>query len=141
MKTLIWFARIVVGGVFIAASVHKIADPASFSLSIFRYQLVPHGAVNLLAIFLPWVELVAGIAVIAAPRLRLGAALLILGMLAVFTAGIAGALYRGIDISCGCFTSNPKSGHVGWLSLLRNTVLFALGLLALRPTSDFSPRR
>jgi len=132
-KLLVWAARIVVGGVFIAASVHKIADPEGFAVAIFRYQLVPHGAINLLAVFLPWVELLAGVAVIAAPRFRDGAAILIVGMLAVFMFGIANALHRGIDISCGCFTSSPSSGRVGWLSLLRNAVLIALGLIATRP--------
>jgi uncharacterized membrane protein YphA (DoxX/SURF4 family) len=133
-KTAIWAARVILGGVFVAASVHKIADPESFAVSIFRYQLVPHAAINVLAILLPWVELLAGIALIAAPRLRTGAVILLAGMLAVFMLGIAQAMYRGIDISCGCFTSKPSSGHVSWLSLARNAALIALGFLAVRPS-------
>ena len=111
--------------VFAAAAFPKILQPAEFALAIFRYQLVPYDLVNLLAVFLPWLELVCALALILGCRWRQGALWLLLLMLIVFTTAIGINLYRGIDIACGCFSVNAAQGHLGWLSLLRNTVLMA----------------
>ena len=116
----------IVGLVFAAAAVPKITHPAEFALAIYRYQLVPHVAINVLAVFLPWLELICAAALLFRPRLRPGALVLILLMLAVFTTAISINLYRGIDIACGCFSVNAAKGHLGWLSLVRNATLITI---------------
>ena len=132
-RILTWLARIAVGGLFVAASIHKIVDPEAFARSIYNYQLVPGDFINAMAIVLPWLELVCGMALIAAPPLRRGAALWILLLLIVFTAGIASAMARGIDIACGCFSSTPVEGeHVNWFNLLRNACLIFLCGICLK---------
>ncbi len=115
----------VLGLVFAAAAVPKITHPAEFALAVYRYQLVPHDAINVLAVFLPWLEVVCAAALLFRPRLRTGALVLVLLMLAVFTTAISINLYRGIDIACGCFSVNAAKGHLGWLSLVRNAALIA----------------
>lgn len=117
--------RWILAAVFLAAALPKIAQPGEFALSVFRYQIVPHGAVNAVAVFLPWLELVCALALIAAPSLRRGALALLLGMLAVFTAAIAFNLYRGIDIACGCFSVGESGGHIGAWNIARNIALIA----------------
>ena len=56
--------RLVVGVVFIYASYYKIVEPASFARSIWYYHMVPGSLINLMALFLPWLELVCGLCLI-----------------------------------------------------------------------------
>ncbi len=130
-----WVAAIILAVVFAAAALPKIANPADFALAIYRYQLPGAGLINPLAILLPWVELAVAGAILI-PRLRPGASLLLLLMLAGFTAGIVSALHRGLDIACGCFTVNPEAKHAGLLSIVRNILLLACAAwLAIRSMS------
>jgi uncharacterized membrane protein YphA (DoxX/SURF4 family) len=102
-----WLAlglRWYLGVVFIAASLHKIAHPQSFALTIATYDILPLVLVNPMAIVLPYVEVVAGVMLIVGLRVR-AAALLVLAMMVVFTIAVALALAQGIDASCGCFAA------------------------------------
>ena len=125
LNALTWAARLALGAIFIYASWHKLELPADFALDIFHYQLLPGVFINALALVLPWLELLSGIALIIAPRLRHGAAILILGMLVVFTTGIVIDLFRGIDVTCGCFSSGGKGQHIGLLKVLENLSMIA----------------
>lgn len=134
----------VVGLVFAAAAVPKILQPADFAVAIYRYQLMPHATINALAVFLPWLEILCAAALLFVPRLRSGAFVLVILMLLVFTTAISINLYRGIDIACGCFSVNAAKGHLGWLSLVRNTALLLASAWALRATlqaDDSPPKR
>lgn len=117
-------SRAVLAAVFVGAAIAKINDPAAFALSVFRYRLLPSAAVNAVALFLPFVELLCGALLVAGRgRMRAAAALLVSGMLLVFTAAIALNLLRGIDIACGCFTTDPAAGTAGGWNILRNLAL------------------
>lgn len=122
--------RLLVGGIFIYAGSVKIADPHGFARSIFNYHLVGDQLVNASALLLPWLEVITGFALILVPRLRRGASAWILAMLAVFTAAVAISLYRGLDISCGCFSTNPDAGGVGWRKVAENIGLMALAVIS-----------
>ncbi|MCX6996385.1 MAG: DoxX family protein [Kiritimatiellaeota bacterium] len=124
-------SRWIVGLVFLAACLPKLAAPQALALAIFRYHLLPHGMVNAAAILLPWLELTAAVALLLAPAYRRAAARLLLGLLAAFTAAIALDLHRGLDIACGCFSLAPGVGRAGAGSLLRNAVLMTLAALAI----------
>ena len=58
---------------------------------------------------------------------RRGAALICGGLLLVFLAAIATALFRGLDISCGCF--NTDGGHAVGLDLMWRDFLLLLACL------------
>jgi len=119
-------ARLYLGWVFLMACVHKVAHPEIFALDIAAYDFLPTELVNLLAIILPWVELVTGVMIVVGFRAR-AAALLMLLMLISFIIPLASALSRGLDLSCGCFApgvgeSDPISGWTlvrdgGWVLL------------------------
>ncbi|OQW96500.1 MAG: hypothetical protein BWK77_04445 [Verrucomicrobia bacterium A1] len=129
-----WIApacRLIVAAVFIAAGIPKILEPHAFAIAVFRYQMLPFSLVNLMAIFLPWIELVAGIALLS-PRSRGGAAAIILAMLIVFTVAIAVSQARGINIACGCFSVDPDAKHIGWWNLARNVGLIAMTVVGWR---------
>ncbi len=126
MRWLSLLCRLAVGGVFIWASLDKLAHPAEFAKAIHHYRLVPYALLHPLALLLPAVEMVAGLALVAGWRRR-GAALLCLGMLAVFMIAIGAALARGLDISCGCF--NTDGGHGVGMDLFWRDLLLLLACL------------
>jgi putative oxidoreductase len=119
-------ARWYVGVLFVGACLHKIADPRSFAVDVATYDILPLALVNVTAIVLPWVELVAGSMLLAGWRAR-AAALLVFGMMLVFIAALVVALARGLDMSCGCFASQGANED----PISRLTVLRDLGWLAL----------
>ena len=126
MRWLALLCRLAVGGIFVYASLDKLAHPDAFAVAVHHYRLVPIPLLHVFAGLLPVVEIVTGIALIAGFRVR-GAALLSALMTLVFTVAIATALARGLDISCGCF--NTDGGHgVGMSLLIRDVVLLALCL-------------
>lgn len=129
MNRLRFLARLLFGGVFIAASLSKIADPALFAQYVDGYRILPAILVNPVALILPWVELLGGAALVVGVLSR-GAAI-ILNILAVgFLAALGHAWWHGLDISCGCFTLGEKGGDL-LLSLVRDGGVLLLGLLAL----------
>ena len=126
MKAIAWLLRLGVGGLFAWAGVLKLRDPAAFATDIANYQLfpalAPWGAATL-----PLIELVLGLALILAPSAwRRGAALATAGLMAVFTAGIAQAVARGIRIECGCF--GGASGPVTSWTIARDLALLAAAI-------------
>jgi uncharacterized membrane protein YphA (DoxX/SURF4 family) len=125
MKAATMICRLILAAIFLWASVPKIIDPHEFAVAVFRYQILPDPTINLMAIFLPWIELVAAIAILI-PRTSAAAAAIFLGLLAVFTTAISVDLVRGINISCGCFTLNAESGPIGWWEVARD-----IGFLAV----------
>jgi putative oxidoreductase len=100
--------RIVVGLVFIYASIDKIADPAYFAVTIQHYQLLPNLTINLVAIILPWLELICGVLLVAGIWHR-SAALIISFLLITFIIAITSVIIRGLDIDCGCFGSDTSA--------------------------------
>jgi uncharacterized membrane protein YphA (DoxX/SURF4 family) len=125
MTAITWILRIALGAIFIAAAVYKIHDPGDFAKSIFNYHLAPGPTINAAAILLPWLEVFCGLALIISPRLRNGAAWLILAMLVVFTTAIGIAVANGLDITCGCFSPSGSGQHVGLKKILENTLMIA----------------
>lgn len=99
--------QIALGAIFVFAALPKIIDPPSFAHMIYNYRLVPGWAVNPIALILPWVEILAGIALILG-LFRRSAASIIGAMLIVFIVGIGINLARNNAIDCGCFEQNPE---------------------------------
>ena len=125
----LWLARIAVAAIFLGACLAKIRDPELFALAVNRYRILPGEFVNLVAIVLPWIELTAGLAVLAAPaRLRAAGALILAGMLAVFTIAISLNMLRGIEASCGCFSTRADAAVSDGWNLVRNGALIWLAL-------------
>ena len=101
--------RIILGVVFIIASYNKILDPASFSDNIHNFHLTPIYVENLIGIVLPWLELILGVFLIFGVFLE-GSTSLTTGLLIFFIFILSQALFRGIDVHCGCFKSEADAG-------------------------------
>ena len=94
--------QIGLGAIFVVAAIPKIADPPSFAHMIYNYRLVPGFAVNALALVMPWVEILTGLALILGVWPREAAALAGL-LLLMFLWAIGFNLARGHAVDCGCF--------------------------------------
>ncbi len=76
-------ARLILAGIFIYASLDKIAHPAAFAKDVYNYQILPDALINLTALVLPWLELFLGLCLLAGIWLP-GAVLTVSGLLIVF---------------------------------------------------------
>ena len=94
--------QIALGVFFVAAALPKLVDPPSFAHMIYNYRLVPGALVNLMALVMPWLELLAGLALILGIWTRASAGL-VAALLLLFVAAISLNLVRGNAIDCGCF--------------------------------------
>lgn len=131
-STARWLARLLLGGVFIYAGGLKSLDPAVFATDIDHYRLLPYPLALLAGLYLPWLEILCGTAVILRWRER-GALLLVAGLCALFALAITSAWVRGLDIRCGCF-GHGNTGTALPVALLRSLVLGTLAVLLLRHT-------
>ena len=126
----LWMARLSVAGLFLTACIAKIHHPELFALAVHRYRILPGAWVNAVAIVLPWIELTTALSLLFAPaRLRAAGALIISGMLTVFTIAIALNLVRGIEASCGCFSTRADAAVSDGWNLVRNGSLIWLSVL------------
>lgn len=123
--------RIYLAAIFLLACVHKIADPHAFAIDVATYQILPLGLVNLVALVLPWVELVAALMLLLGVRVRAGA-LLVAAMMAVFLAALTIALSKGLQMSCGCFASQGAAEDpISYKTVLRDLAWLALAAYVL----------
>jgi len=118
--------RVILGVIFLYAGIVKILDPGGFAQSIYNYQILPGRLINAVAIVLPWVEVLAGAGLVAGILIP-GASLIVTGLLFVFFCALGISLMRGLDISCGCFSTLDKADPVTWMYLFRDGVLIGMG--------------
>jgi putative oxidoreductase len=139
MKYLSLATRLLIGAIFIYASVYKIWAPAEFAASIRNYMILPVSWSNIAAVTLPWIELGAGALLILGIFTR-PAALLITGMLVVFLGAMIYAYSIGLDIDCGCFSSAASSqGRITLFNIVRDSTLVIISLFTvLADCGDFS---
>lgn len=132
--------RLLLGLVFIAAALPKIADPPGFAKAIWAYQLFPTWSLSPLALLLPWLELACGLALCLGFWLR-AAALWIGVLLLSFCLALAINLVRHHPVDCGCFgASAPKTeterlADMRWL-ILRDAALLLLVTQVLAASSN-----
>jgi len=136
-RTLFILFRFIIGFTFIYSGLEKITNPAEFAMVVKNYRILPDILVNLFAIILPWIELLAGLAIFIGLYHR-GGNLIILALLIIFTLAISINLIRGVDISCGCKTPWQSTDKISILKLLEEIVLILLCLqLFFHSTSTF----
>ncbi len=117
--------RIIVGGLFLYAGALKIADPLGFAQDIQNYRLVPRAVAFLTAIVLPWVETLAGAALVAGLFRRTNALLISL-MLVFFIILVAVTMARGLDVDCGCF--GALSRKAGWTLIVEDALMLFMAV-------------
>jgi putative oxidoreductase len=126
---MIWLNRILhlaFGGVFVYAGVMKAWNPMVFLDDVRSFALLPDPYAALVAMFLPWLEIFAGLAVITGV-MRKGGLLVLNGSLLVFLAAIGIAWVRGTDIRCGCFGGSGEATSNYVELIVRDLALLTLG--------------
>ena len=122
-------ARFILGGIFIYASFHKIFNPVQFAQIIENYQLFPQFSIHLIAIILPWIELIAGLFLVTG-HMEKGSAMILSSLLVMFIIAIGINIIRGLDFDCGCFTSSGK-GDAPISLLIRDFFILIPGTVIL----------
>ncbi len=102
-KFSVFVVRLLLGLVFLYASVDKIIYPAAFAEVVHNYRLLPDFLINITAIVLPWIEFLLGLLLISGLWLP-GVSFLSTLLMASFFAAIVFNAVRGLDVQCGCFT-------------------------------------
>jgi uncharacterized membrane protein YphA (DoxX/SURF4 family) len=120
-----FLCRLILGGLFIYASIDKIAYPYAFAKIIHNYQLMPDIFVYFMAVTLPWVEAIAGLFLVLGLFKRTSA-LLLSSLLVVFAIAISINLIRGINFDCGCFSTITTEGGSDPLGLLVRDMLILI---------------
>lgn len=122
-------ARFVLGGVFIFASIDKIAFPGEFTQIVRNYNLLPAVLVKPFAIILPWAELILGIFLIVGFFVK-ESALILTSFLVAFVIALIFQATNGPIEDCGCF------GKISFLAssnliilILRDISFLFLGIL------------
>jgi len=135
---LLLILRFILGVVFIAASVNKIKEPVAFADSIDNYRMLPYVLVSLMAIILPWVELIVGLLLIVGRWLKTSS-LIVIALNIVFIVAISSAMIRGLDIECGCFSVKGNGVQVGVLRLVEDFVFLTMAFIIYRTDKVVNP--
>ncbi|MBN1930799.1 MAG: DoxX family membrane protein [Desulfobacterales bacterium] len=127
-STLSALFRWLLGSIFIYAGVFKIADPWSFSDAIYNYRILPDFLIDIFALWIPWLEILSGLALIIGKWIK-GGTFILLMLIIVFIIALGAALFRGIDISCGCFGLDESRKIIDWSTIAKD---FGLLLMCLQ---------
>jgi putative oxidoreductase len=131
-RNVVW--RIIdalVGAIFIYAGAIKAFDPIRFANDIDNYKILPWTIGVGLAFYLPWLEILCGLALIARVLYRGGLSILV-ALTGIFIAATIAAKIRGLDITCGCFGHASKNWSFSTHLALDSVLLISLLLLLRR---------
>ena len=130
---------IAVAAVFLYAGALKVWDPGKFARDIQNFKIVPWAIAIRLAFYLPWLEILCGLALITG-WLRAGAVALLTGLTVIFIGATIAAKARGIDLDCGCFGSVGKNLTFTWHLVIDFAILAALVVLWYMPAGFRAPK-
>jgi len=120
--------RVALGVVFVVASLDKIQYPDQFAKNIANYKLLPYQWIHGVAIALPWLEIIVGSLLIMGIWIKANA-LLTVSMLLAFIFAVSQALWRQLDISCGCFSTDPLAHKMTRWTLYWNLIWLSWGAM------------
>jgi putative oxidoreductase len=128
-RDILWrIVALIIGGIFIYAGVIKAMDPVAFANDIDNYKILPWPLAVRLAFYLPWLEMLCGLALILRFFYR-GGLFILTGLTFVFIAASVIAKVRGLDITCGCFGHASKNWNFSGHLALDLAILAALSAL------------
>lgn len=132
-------ARVMLGGIFLISGLAKISDPVRFLFTLRDFRLFPGGVESFLAVYIPWLEFILGLALLLGLLSRT-AFLMLAALNFGFIIAIGSVIVRGIEVDCGCFGLLADMLHLpdmaDWKAIVRNTIFIVMSLAAAR--SDLS---
>ena len=139
LSAFLFIIRVGLGCMFLYSSLPKIRQPYDFLGDVYNFEILGPKLGVLVAMTLPWAELLVGICLIGGIFVS-GALLVSIAMGAMFSFVIASALYRGLNISCGCFSSSSAE-QIGYITLIRALVIMLLSAAAYLSVVFLQPRK
>lgn len=118
--------RLALAGVFIYAGTTKLMDPRAFAAIISAYDLVPEALLPVVAIGLPLLEAISGLALLLD---RPWGLYIITGLLALFVFVLGYGILLELDVDCGCFGVEELSRQAGLrMAFYRDLLLLGLAV-------------
>ena len=130
-------ARLILGGVLIAAGALKVGNLQKSAMAVRAYEMLPVWMANLFGYVLPWIEIGIGLLLVLGALVKINGLLGALIMLA-FIIAIAQAWARGLSIDCGCFGDGGAVDPEDTKYL--STIIRDIGLLGLGVFLYFYPK-
>jgi uncharacterized membrane protein YphA (DoxX/SURF4 family) len=119
--------------VLLWAGLAKSFDRQTAILAVDAYEVLPDGAVRIVAAVLPWIEVAVGLLLILGLFVRF-AGLATAFLAGTFIVAMAQAKARGLEIDCGCFGGGGRGDGVSWWDIARDVPILLGGLyLVSRP--------
>lgn len=118
--------RVGLGCMFLWSALPKIRQPYVFLSSVYEYELSGPKLGLMVAMVIPWLELILGICLIGGIFIG-GALLATLALMVLFTFAHASVLSQGLAIRCGCFSFSESMISYG--SLIINCLILTACLL------------
>jgi len=129
VKSLIWrIVDFIIAAIFIYAGALKAFDPVQFAHDIDHYKILPWTVGVGLAFYLPWLEIICGLALIFRVFYR-GALSILTALVVIFLVATIAAKARGLDITCGCFGHASQNWSFPAHLALDLAILLALAAL------------
>jgi hypothetical protein len=116
---------VLAGAVFVYAGVLKVRDPLQFANDLSNYRIIPWPVGVRLAFYLPWLEILCGLALIF-HRVFAGALTITGTLMLTFIGATIWAKIQGIDVACGCFGTASSNLTLTWHLVLNSSILAVL---------------
>jgi uncharacterized membrane protein YphA (DoxX/SURF4 family) len=105
-----FFVRVAMAMIFLYAGSLKLVDPKAFARVISHYDILPEPLLPVVAIGLPAIEVLAGLALIFDRPIGLYA---VTGLVLLFVAVLGYGVLNELDIDCGCFGPEDLENRKG----------------------------
>ena len=126
-STIAIIIRLILGFLFLYASLDKIIYPSKFAEIIYNYRVLPVELVNICAILVPWIEVIIGVMLLIGIWVD-ASAFMLSSITFVFTFLIISAIFRGLNIECGCFSLDAEGSLVSWKRVIEDIFILIGGL-------------
>jgi uncharacterized membrane protein YphA (DoxX/SURF4 family) len=122
--------RLILGITFLYAGIIKASASQAFAIALLPFTFIDSMWTGPLAIGLAWMEILAGVLVLA-PRIYEAGAAMIAGLCLVFIAVLSWALWNGYIVSCGCFGEDMAPSAAKMLLAIGRDILLFAGAVAI----------
>jgi len=119
--------RTVLAVILLYACADKIIHPQAFAGIVHDYKLLPEPLVGVVALWLPWLELVLGVCLYTGLMAE-GALALTTGLFTCFWLALIVNYFRGVNVNCGCFSSTAEEAAPMLFYIGRDALLLALAV-------------
>lgn len=129
--------RLILGGIFLAASIAKLSNQAEFVSAVMSYGILPDSLARLYGSVVPWVELAIGLCLVLGLFTRVASGLAVPLTLSFIIANAYG-ISRQFGDDCGCFGALVPMSYPVSLTLDVLMLLIAVLLLCSKHTASLS---